>query len=389
MDQKEINIKFFQKLIERYLEGKATSEELKLLINYYESFQKENNWVEELGPENSIKEKMLFNILDTIKEQDKPTTPRVIKLVQSPIFKVAAAASLLLFIAYIFTPNSFNTNGTETNVPVVESTISTGTHKAILTREDGSTVTLTKGTNYKSSNISSNGEQLVYNESSPPKDTPGYNYLTIPRGGQFVLLLEDNTKVWLNSETKIKYPLAFVPGEPRVIDLIYGEAYFEVSPSSDHNGATFIVNNDNHKIEVLGTAFNVKAYPDDINVITTLVHGKVGINYQNENYLLLPNQQAVLNRSNNRITFKEVDVFYETSWKDGRFSFNNKSLKEIMTVLSRWYDFEVVFKNKSIENEKFVGVLGKNEKIESILNNLKSLEVINDFQFNKNKLIIE
>ena len=103
----------------------------------------------------------------------------------------------------------------------------------------------------------------------------------------------------------------------------------------------------------------------------------------------MPNQQAVLNRSNNRITFKEVDVFYETSWKDGRFSFNNKSLKEIMTVLSRWYDFEVVFKNKSIENEKFVGVLGKNEKIESILNNLKSLEVINDFQFNKNKLIIE
>lgn len=388
MDQKEINIKFFQKLIERYLAGKATSEELKLLINYYESFQKKNEWVEELGPENSIKDKMLFNILNTIKDNEKRQTSKVRTLIQSPVFQIGIAASFILFMVYVFTFKPFTTSAPTKTVTVATTAISAGTDKAVLTREDGSTVTLVKGTDYKFGNMNSNGEKLVYN-SSANTNAIGYNYLTIPRGGQFSLELEDGTKVWLNSETKIKYPIVFSHGKERVVDLIYGEAYFEVSPSSAHAGAKFVVNNDNHKIEVLGTAFNIKAYNSEKFVTTTLVHGKVGINYLQENYLLQPNQQSILNRATNTITFKEVDVFYETSWKDGKFSFNNKTLKEIMTVLSRWYDFEVIFKNKAIENEKFVGVLGKDEKIENILQNLKALEVITNYQIIENEIIIE
>lgn len=387
MNNKEINTKFFQKLIERYLEGKTTADELKLLVNYYESFQKENDWVEALGPENVIKERMLINILDAIKdEQAKPT--KVISLFNRNMIKYGAAASVAIFMAFYFFLDNGKQN-IETNNNVVNASIHSGTDKATLTREDGSNIALEKGKSYSSGHITSDGEELIYAQANNATDEIAYNYLTIPRGGQFYVKLADGTQVWLNSESKLKYPVAFVDGKSRNVELLYGEAYFDVSPSTYHKGSKFTVNNNNHEIEVLGTEFNVKAYNDEPDVVTTLVEGKVSINYQGENHLLLPNQQSILNRTSNSIQFKEVDVNQEISWKRGLFTFDNKSLKEIMVVLSRWYDFDVEFKNKEVEKEVFIGTLGKDDKIEDILQNLKDLEIINAFEFNKNKIIIE
>ncbi|AUS06054.1 FecR domain-containing protein [Pseudotamlana carrageenivorans] len=89
------------------------------------------------------------------------------------------------------------------------------------------------------------------------------------------------------------------------------------------------------------------------------------------------------------MTVQTVDVFHEISWKNGVFSFTKKSLEEIMQVLSRWYDFEVEFKNKKVANEPFVGTLGKQEKIEDILQNLKDLEIIKNYQFYEKRIVIE
>lgn len=387
MTDSEINKKFFRKLIERYLDGLTTAEELKLLINYYESFQKNNEWVEELGPENIIKERMLINILDAIKDEDSKSQ-KVISLFNRKIVKYAAVASVAIFMAFYFFPNNNNQNP-ETINTVVNSSIEGGTNKATLTREDGSNIALEKGKNYNSDYVVSNGEELVYSKTNNSEKEIAYNYLTIPRGGQFFVKLADGTQVWLNSESKIKYPVSFEDGKRRIVELLYGEAYFDVSPSTQHKGSKFIVTKDNHEIEVLGTEFNIKAYNDEPDIVTTLVHGKINVNYQDKKYLLLPDQQSNLNRNSNTISFQTVDVYYETSWKMGVFSFQNKSLKDIMKVLARWYDFKVEFKNIKVESELFIGTLGKDDRIEDILKNLKELGIINGFEFKDKKIIIE
>ncbi|WP_420322206.1 FecR family protein [Flagellimonas sp.] len=268
-------------------------------------------------------------------------------------------------------------------------TIQPGTDKATLTLEDGSQIVLEKGTSFKTQNINSNGQEIVYGSKNHNSDKVVYNYLTIPRGGQFFLKLSDGTKIWLNSDSRLKYPVSFVEGEARVVELIYGEAYFDVSPSAVHDNSNFKVYNSSQEIEVLGTEFNVKAYKDETNVYTTLVEGNVTVTFEGGKENLMPSQQSNLNTLNNSLVVAKIDVYNEISWKEGVFSFDGKKLKEMMKVISRWYDVDVVFKEKTIENEEFVGVLRKNQKLEGILTNIKNFGIIKNFKIEDDKVVIE
>jgi ferric-dicitrate binding protein FerR (iron transport regulator) len=209
--------------------------------------------------------------------------------------------------------------------------------------------------------------------------------LTIPRGGQFFIELSDGTKVWLNSESQLKYPVNFREGELREVELVYGEAYFDVSPSAAHNGAKFKVVNQVQDVEVLGTEFNIKAYRDEQNIYTTLVEGKVEINTSSIKKILVPNEQSSFNKISNNMSVSVVDVKTEVSWKTGVFSFKSKTLKDIMNVIARWYDVDVVFENKELELLKFKGVLEKKQPIEEILLIMKS-NTITDYEI-KDKVI--
>src|SRR5690606_10050143 len=104
-----------------------------------------------------------------------------------------------------------------------------------------------------------------------------FNYLVVPRGGQYQIKLADGTEIWLNADTKIKYPIAFQPGETRTVELLYGEAYLLVSPSSKHQGDAFKIITNEQEVRVIGTAFNLTAYSDEEKIYTTLVEGKVHI----------------------------------------------------------------------------------------------------------------
>ena len=193
----------------------------------------------------------------------------------------------------------------------------------------------------------------------------------------------------LNSETKLKYPVTFIKGKTRIVELVYGEAYFDVSPSSENKSANFQVLNQSQLIEVLGTEFNLKAYKDDDNVYTTLVEGKIAINLNNgKKQDLSPDQQAKWNPNTNSLSLeKDVNVYNEISWKYGVFNFNGKPLKEIMKTISRWYDVEIVFLNKKVEETEFVGVIRKNRNLEDILVNIKNFGVIKDYE-RKEKMVI-
>lgn len=376
------------KLIVKLIGNTISEEESEVLANWLSIEENLHYFNEFIELNQLINNKQEFNYNKSFQ--------KIIKRSQSPknrkrpLYFYAIAASVTLLIALTFTYNrTSNLKEATHKTTIVSNNIKPGTDKAILTLENGKQVVLEEGQNYSNSNMSSNGEHLVYDGKENSNKEITYNILTIPRGGQFNITLADGTQIWLNSETKIKYPVAFEIGKTRAVELIYGEAYFDVTSSSKNKGSKFIVSNKNQEVEVLGTAFNIRNYKEDSNVITTLVHGKVSINYDGKNQILLPNQQSNLNILSNSLHVKKVDVFYETSWRTGSFSFENKSLKEIMTVLSRWYDFEVVFKNSAVAKEEFVGVIGKNEKIESILKTIKNFGIIKNYKIEDKTITIE
>ncbi|MEP5339020.1 MAG: FecR domain-containing protein [Algibacter sp.] len=314
----------------------------------------------------------------------------VYRLKKQPIYRYVAAAVVVgLMVSAFFFENSFFNSSVESIPTIVNrSTIVPGTDKATLTLGDGTIVALEKGNNYQIKNANSNGEKIIYEANNKKTKEIVYNHLTIPRGGQFHLVLEDGTEVWLNSESQLKYPVSFTDDATREVELVYGEAYFEVSPSTNHKGAKFKLLNKSQEIEVLGTAFNVKAYKDETNIYTTLVEGKVAVSNAVSKQNLIPNQQLNLDLKNNSITVYKVDVSSEISWIKGVFSFKGKSLKDIMKVISRWYDVDIIFENKDLESIKFKGSLDKNQSIEEILTIMKS-NTINNYEIVDKTIILK
>ena len=354
----------FLALLNKHLSGETNPEENKLLLNYYESFQNSAEWDESLGAKEEIENRMLIRLQNALKSEEPEIIP-IRPFYSNTFFKITAvAASVMLLISITLLFNKNNT--AEINTPTVATKdIVIGSDKATLTLEDGSVVALEKGKAYTTGNVSSNGEKLVYN-SKNQNQAIANNFLTIPRGGQFFVQLADSTKVWLNSESQLKYPVAFVDGETRQVELLYGEAYFEVSPSTKHKGSKFKVKTQMQNVEVIGTQFNIKAYKDETTIYTTLVEGKVAINNAKRREILAPSQQSKISLSNSDITISIVDVYNETSWRKGLFVFKGMPLKDISKVLSRWYDVDIEFADPALGNVKFNGVLNKNQKLEEI-----------------------
>ena len=319
----------------------------------------------------------LIKRIDSKQEKNQqPNETPVIPIFRKSWFKYVAAscAVILLFSGYYFVDifESFKNKQS-----IVHTPIEPGGSKAILTLNDGTELVLKKGKAYKNESLSTNGEELDYIKTDIAHTEKSYNYLTIPRGGQFFLKLSDGTKVWLNSDTKIKYPVHFVDGETRKVELLYGEAYFDVSPSTENKGSSFVVNQDLQNIEVLGTEFNIKAYKEDDKIYTTLVEGAVAVSNDSHTTLLKPNQQSIITGATPEITVSDVKVYSEVAWKDGVFNFRKKELQEVVQVLMRWYDVEIIIEDPTLKTYKFNGLLRKDQDLYDILKLINQTEKIN------------
>lgn len=312
----------------------------------------------------------LLNQINTNKDwqliEKKILTPKIRK---KRFIKYAAAAVLIIGLTSVFIINQ--------QTKQYSTEIVSGSDKAILILENGEKVELTKDLQYSNANASIVNNQLQY-DNRKESESVGVNILNIPRGGQFVVQLSDGTKVWLNSETQLKYPVRFISGKPRVIELVYGEAYLDVSHSTEHNGDAFQIISQNQKIEVLGTEFNIRSYPEEKNTYTTLSSGSINIKSGNDSRILKPGEQAIVSTSNFNIQVKKIDVVYETAWKNGLFMFEKEPLKKMMTELSRWYDVEVFFENPEKENYIFSGLLNREDNISELL---EYLEKTNEIEF--------
>lgn len=377
----------FLVLLNRYLSGDANLEEKKQLLNFYESFQTNKDWDETLGSKEELELKMRTRLHNAIQSEESRVIPLRPFYTKKAFKFTAIAASLLLLISISLLFNKTNPLKIETP-QVANKEILIGSDKATLTLEDGSVIALEKGKSYTKGNASSNGEKLVYNSNGKPAAIAN-NLLTIPRGGQFFVQLADSTKVWLNSESQLKYPVAFVDGQTRQVELLYGEAYFEVSPSTKHKGSRFKVKTQEQNVEVIGTEFNIKAYKDESSIYTTLVKGVVAVSNTSKKEILAPNQQSQISSYNGNIAVEEVDVYNEISWRKGLFVFKGKPLKDIAKVLSRWYDVDIVFADPEVGNVKFNGVLNKDQKLEDILTTIKNINFITAYEKKENKIVIK
>jgi len=173
-------------------------------------------------------------------------------------------------------------------------------------------------------------------------------------GGEYSFILSDGTKVWLNSLSEIEFPVTF-HGNRRVINIT-GEAYIEVKP--DYH-KPFIVHSLNQSVEVLGTSFNIKAYPDEYQVYTTLLEGSISVGSGGNKVLLTPGMESVCSRESNELEIRKVNTNLAVAWRSGYFMFNDEDLDNILNVLSRWYGVKFVYDQSVTDKNTFSGRLSK------------------------------
>ena len=241
------------------------------------------------------------------------------------------------------------------------SMLSPGTPKAYILFSSGQRMDLT--TTEHDTMIMEKGMQVRVGSSGKISYIPGdsgsilkqeivYNTIVVPRGGEYKLELADGTLVWLNSDSELRYPVKFAGSQRDV--WLKGEGYFEVSKNPEK---PFRVVVDDMIVKVLGTSFNINAYKDRGNILTTLVSGKVDIQDMSGKSLVVmsPNQQVDFRHG--KISVQEVDITRFVSWIDGKFYFNDMTLENIMSQLQRWYDIEVFFVDEELKSYPFTGVI--------------------------------
>ncbi len=277
---------------------------------------------------------------------------------------IAAAAVLVLGVALFL---NLELAGDAKLKTVEESNILPGKPQAELVLASGDVVKLNGASDNTIEDagvkIESNEGKIAYDESisaseSTEKPEIASNTLRIPKGGEYQVVLSDGTKVWLNSDSELSYPVHFNK-EVRNVSLT-GEAYFEVASDIKR---PFYVNTSTMRVRVLGTSFNVNSYEATDYTSTTLVEGSVEVafagtdgNYKNVEYLS-PNEQFRYNVQTHIHQVNKVDPYYYISWKDGRMVFRNEPLGSFMEKVSRWYNIEVVFEDKELKDIRFSGDL--------------------------------
>jgi ferric-dicitrate binding protein FerR (iron transport regulator) len=207
--------------------------------------------------------------------------------------------------------------------------------------------------------------KIIYGPNKKGNPETIYNTISTPRGGQYQLVLPDDTKVWLNATSALKFPVAFT-GNNRTVELT-GEAYFEVAKNP---ARPFIVKVKEVEVKVLGTHFNVMAYSEEDAIKTTLLEGSVKVSTQQPgkegSAMLKPGEQVSVSQSSKLSQPIPVQTEEVVSWKNGKFHFNNADIKVIMRQIARWYDVEVEYQNISAQTQ-LGGIVSRKENLRQLL----------------------
>ena len=379
-------------LIQQYAAETATEEEVNelsaLLLSPDEDKTVENALksysfsADLMGYDRNVVDKMIDNILLTKKASVVPMKRSF------GWMRWAAAAVVMLMLGSLafWYFNSKDQKDQITAVPEIKKDILPGGDKAILTLANGRQIVLDSASD--GSLTTEGGVKVIKIGGQLSYDMEGktaavlYNTISTPRGGQYQLELADGSKVWLNSASSLRFPMAF-SGDDRTVELT-GEGYFEIA----HNPAMpFHVMVGEMDVQVVGTQFNINSYSDEPSIKTTLLEGKVWVRKNNSQVYLNPGQQAILSPGADgmRVSY-DVNVEEVVAWKNGKFLFNSADIESIMRQVARWYDVEVEYQGKV--NETVSGGLSRSENASQLL---KILELAGklDFEIDGHKIVVK
>jgi transmembrane sensor len=409
MDKELLN-----RLTEKINEGSATEEELNLFNAYMNHLVAVNrrdtgdanrlstgdpDWAEmRPGGSESVK-KELWSAIETNVFMGNSEPVQQIATRIFPWKRIAVAASILLVAGaglwfYTNIPRHPDA-GQDPESAQYATDIAPGKNTATLTLADGKPISLSDA----KTGIVVDESKLAYSDGtvipSSLRDEAKQSQLitaSTPRGGTYQVVLPDGTKVWLNAASSIKFPSDF-KGANRVVELT-GEAYLEVAKDKAH---PFIVESKGQQVEVLGTHFNISAYPEEGNTKTTLLEGSVrvsslspsslrgGTTRQSQQAITLrPNQQSTMTGS--KIDIKTIDPTETIAWKDGYFRFNDEKIESIMRKVSRWYDVDVEFKGE-ITKEGFNGAITRYSSIRDVLEIMEGSKAVH-FKIEGRRIIV-
>jgi len=367
-------------LFQKYVDKTITEEEYAELFVYIRNPETKEQVLAFLDEHNKkVQSDALVHEVDWDGMYENITNPKKsVGRSRKPIWKYAAAAAVILVGS--FTLYSSLQNMLEKKAPLAyHNDVLPGGDRATLTLADGSQIALDSG---KAGRLATqggisiekdvNGQIIYLAKGNGGDEAQKINTLSTPAGGKFSVVLSDGSKVWLNASSSIKFPAAF-SGDSRRVE-IKGEAYFEIEKDA---ARPFYVNNGSSEIKVLGTHFNVMAYPDEYRSELTLLEGAVQFTKNGHAELLKPGRQILYTESNNQTKQIDANIEEVMAWKNDLFVFNNTNIDEVMKQLVRWYNVKVKYEGDK-PDISFTGVIPRNANVSKIL---KALELTGDVTF--------
>ena len=358
------------RLLQLYLLGDITEEERQELEDWCEEAPRNRKLFEQICQEDLFsKERYVYEKINDTKAFSV-FEKRVRKVSSRSIGNWWKYAAVLLFP--ILVVGSWKLMHETEQVSIVASSVAPiqpGCSQAVLVLDDGRKVFLKEeeeGVISEDKEITVTGEKdrLVYTSSEGKNvDEIRFNELEVPRGGEYKVRLADGTLVYLNSATRMKYPVKFDEKERKV--YLSGEAYFEVAKDPER---PFFVEMEGVEVRVYGTSFNVNTHQEG-NIQTVLVKGIIGVKVLSSGMesVIRPGQMAEFKQGNTKVDVKDVNVAVYTDWKDGIFRFENQRLEDILAVLSNWYDMNVFYQTVSVKELHFSGYMERYKDVSVIL----------------------
>jgi transmembrane sensor len=391
----------FNVLLDKYLTNAITAAERALLLDmvvqeeYRSRLEQalDANFADEFTaiPEDEHLRELIFSRIQEQKQlqtrEDAPVIPMVRRNAKR-IYWWAAALLIMAVTALTFLLPVRR----QQPVLAVRTDVVPGGNRAILTLGNGRQIILddaADGTLSQQGNtavVKQAAGQLVYTVQQGNSHEVVYNTISTPAGGQYQVVLPDGSHVWLNARSSLRYPTAF-NGKDRMVELT-GEGYFEVnsSPLANTKKLPFHVKVGEMEVAVLGTHFNVMAYPDENTVKTTLLEGAVQLHHGSHIAAIKPGEEGNLDKGKSLFRVQPGDMEGAIAWKNGLFHFENADIQTISRQIARWYDVDIVFEGQ-LPTRRFVGVMPRNVPLSSVIKILEATDV--HFKINGRKLIIE
>ncbi len=347
---------FWNEFVEKYPSQKAEIDEARLIFGMLQPEQERLSLDETYGIWNRV--------LETTKRRTSKTWVRVLKYA-AVLALIFASGALSFYIYQLNQQTHFDLSEVDQQA----------TNEAKIILADGTEVSLEQKESLITYNES--GNQLVVNNDTidqiRQQGRETMNKVIIPYGKKSMITLSDGTKVWLNAGSQLIYPSAFLRKKREVV--LIGEAYFDVAKNT---AKPFVVRASDMRVKVLGTRFDVSAYPEDPIIETILEEGSVslevmgkGLLGQSEEIILKPNQKISLNKENGETWIREVDVSMYTSWKDGMLKSEKEDLARLIKKVERYYNINIKIKDPLVGLYKISGKLDLKNSPEQTLNIIK------------------